>query len=195
MKKYFIKDGYIIRENNDFFDDTPNKDEYQDEVYKYVKNKLVEYNYNSVIDVGCGSAFKLIKYFNNNKTIGIDLEPTVSFLRNKYNDKEWTIDFKPLKGYDIIIAGDIIEHMIDPDELLDLINDSEPKLIFISTPNRDLLPRPGSIIGPPNNKSHVREWNFEEFNDYISSRFSVIEHFISKGATQVILAKINNNNK
>jgi hypothetical protein len=45
--------------------------------------------------------------------------------------------------------------------------------------------------GPPGNGSHVREWTFQEFNDFVSQWFKVEEHLITnKGqATQTIIIK------
>jgi len=62
------------------------------------------------------------------------------------------------------------------------------KYILFSTVERNLL-RVGTHNGPPMNPTHVREWNFAEFDAYISSRFEVLEHFISNSAqaTQCLL--------
>ena len=93
---------------------------------------------------------------------------------------------------DIIIASDVIEHIADPDELLDLIEKSEPKLIVLSTPDRNLLQK--GHDGPPRNTAHFREWSFDEFRQYIESRFNIIEHFVTneKQGTQTIVCDIKN---
>jgi len=192
MKNFFIYPTYKIRSSNQYFDDTPNQDQWQKEVYMYAKKIFVNNKFSKVIDVGCGSAYKLLKYFANDKTLGIDLSPTVNWLRTHYPNKEWTDQFEPILNYDLIIASDIIEHMPDPDMLLDLVQSCRTKLIIFSTPDRDLL---NNDQGPPNNPSHVREWNMLEFNNYIGSRFHILDHFISnrEQGTQVILAKNNTN--
>jgi hypothetical protein len=73
---------------------------------------------------------------------------------------------------------------------LDLIEQSAPKLIVLSTPDRDLLER--TPDGPPKNRAHVREWTMPEFYNYIDSRFEVLEHFVSnrKQSTQTMLARL-----
>ena len=42
----------------------------------------------TVIDIGCGSGWKLVNYLSKEfETIGIETEPAISFLREKYPDK------------------------------------------------------------------------------------------------------------
>lgn len=189
MINYGIKKDYVSRLHNLYFDDTLNKDEWQSEVYNYAKTKFDANHFNTVLDIGCGSAYKLIKHFDNNDTLGIDLPQTVAWLKARYPNKKWTDKFEPIQNYDMIIASDVIEHLIDPDTLLDFIVGCNSKLIIFSTPNRELLNNPN---GPPNNPTHVREWTMTEFRNYITSRFNILEHFMSNisQATQVILATV-----
>ena len=42
----------------------------------------------TVIDVGCGSGWKLVNYLSKEfKTIGVETEPALSFLRKTYPDQ------------------------------------------------------------------------------------------------------------
>ena len=42
----------------------------------------------TVIDIGCGSGWKLVNYLSREfQTIGIETEPAISFLRDKYPDQ------------------------------------------------------------------------------------------------------------
>jgi 2-polyprenyl-3-methyl-5-hydroxy-6-metoxy-1,4-benzoquinol methylase len=189
MKNYHIKQDYVSRSSIEFYDDSNNTDNWQDEVYQYAKQLFDKHNFYNVLDIGAGSGYKLNKYFSNNETLGIDLPNTVDFLKSKYPEKKWSSEFKAHTGYDLIISSDVVEHLLDPDELMNIIKLSSPKLIVLSTPDRNLIAEEYQS-GPPKNKSHVREWNFEEFKNYISDHFSVIDHFISnhEQKTQVILA-------
>ena len=191
MKNYFIKENYTHRLNNSFFDDTPFKDEWQKEVYTYARQIADTHNLTSVLDIGTGSGYKLMSNFKDFDTLGMDLEPTVKWLKETYNDREWTDSFEPVLGYDLIIASDVIEHIPDPDILLDLIQKCAPKVIVFSTPDRSLSTLL-HLDGPPYNKSHVREWTMPEFRNYIESRFNVLDHFISNKEqhTQVVLATL-----
>ena len=40
MKTYFIKEGYKVRLENMFYNDTNMKDEWQKEVYEYARQKF-----------------------------------------------------------------------------------------------------------------------------------------------------------
>ena len=190
MKTYCIKEGYQHRLDNRYFDDTENTDKWQREVYTFARDTAVKNNFTKVVDIGTGSAYKLLDNFQDFDTVGIDVPKTVAWLRETYPDRKWIDQFDPVPGYDLIIASDVIEHIPDPDLLLDLIEQSAPKLIVLSTPDRDLLGR--TPDGPPKNRAHVREWTQPEFYNYISSRFEVIEHFVSnqKQSTQTMLARL-----
>ena len=89
----------MINPNNNHFDDTGLTGEWQKEVYMLARDllrkmsKLPESNGRNltVIDVGCGSGWKLVHYLSKEfKTIGIETEPALSFLRKTYPDQVHT---------------------------------------------------------------------------------------------------------
>jgi SAM-dependent methyltransferase len=184
---YFIKQGYEIRPENVFFDDTPLTDEYQDEVYQYARLIADRDQLRSICDIGCGSGFKLLKYFSERETLGMDLPPTVAWLKAAHPDRRWCdalIEYDTISGYDLAIASDMIEHLVNPDTLLDFIERSQFKRAIISTPERDKLAKGRN--GPPHNCHHIREWNSAEFVSYIGSRFKIEQHQVSKAGTQFV---------
>lgn len=189
-KTYCIKQDYVHRENNSYFDDTPFKDQWQKEVYEFARAVADQHQFKTVLDIGTGSGFKLLKNFQDFDTLGIDVTQTVTWLKETYPDRNWNDQFVPVADFELVISSDVIEHIPDPDTLLDLIEQCGPKLIVLSTPDRDLFKLGHN--GPPVNRAHVREWTMPEFNQYISSRFEVLDHFVSnkEQATQVILAKL-----
>jgi len=191
---YCIKQTYNPRTNLKYFDDTTNTDRYQDKIYAYGRKIFANNNYNNVLDIGCGSGFKLIKYFHEFDTTGIDVPQTVKFLDKKYPDKKWTsIDIENdniniSEQYDLVLAIDIIEHLSDPDVLLNFINRLSFNTCIISTPERDIV-RGINDNGPPINVCHVREWNKEEFNNYISTMFNVVDRLIVNKHEQFVVCK------
>jgi hypothetical protein len=193
-RNFFIHDGYAHRRETTYFDDTANADRWQREVYRFAREIFDEHRLETVCDIGCGSGHKLVKYFGDRNGIGFDVAETCNWLRNKYPKLKWLVlDLKavPPIRVDLVIAADIVEHLLEPDELLSYIAALGPKYVVLSTPDRNLL-RMGTHDGPPRNTAHIREWSFAEFEAYIASRFQIVEHFISNSAqaTQCILCTL-----
>ena len=99
--QYFLPKSYIINFNNTHFDDTSFKGQYQKEVYMLARGllrKLGEHSRTKLtaIDVGCGSGWKLVNYLSGEfRTVGIETEPALSFLRKTYPDQV-TFPFRTL---------------------------------------------------------------------------------------------------
>jgi 2-polyprenyl-3-methyl-5-hydroxy-6-metoxy-1,4-benzoquinol methylase len=186
---YKIKENYNHREIAKNFDDLENTDDWQKEVYEKSLEISIKFNYKKIVDVGTGSAYKLIKYFNNYETIGYDIPRTVVKLKKIYPNKIWKDDFIPV-NCDLLIASDVIEHLKDPTDLINFIKKSSPKKIVLSTPDRELIDT--NQNGPPKNRSHYREWKFQEFKEYIGDYFLIEDHYISNKVqgTQIIIASL-----
>jgi len=184
-QNYFIKDNYITRSDYLPDDETKSTDQNQDEVYAAANRIAQKHAVKVVADIGCGSGYKLLKYFSKYHTIGIEIEPNYSYLTAKYPDRTWVFgDFSVvpnLPKIDILICADVIEHVVDPDDLLNWINEFDFEYLVISTPDRDLLPKiQGStqcLTGPPKNPHHLREWNVLELKKYLSQYFEIVDQF------------------
>lgn len=172
------------------------KDLFQKEVYKYAESLAKENNFKKIIDVGCGSGYKLIKNFASNYDfIGMDIRETYNYLIETYPEYDWLdgekADFSKLEA-DLVICADVIEHVKDPNELLSKIKSiSGVKIIVLSTPDR-LLARGWYDYGPPKNYTHIREWNGKEFAKYIKSQnLEVVSHQIThyRNSTQMLVCK------
>jgi glycosyltransferase involved in cell wall biosynthesis/SAM-dependent methyltransferase len=192
--RYCIARGYRHRTTETYFDDTNLRDDWQKEVYEYAADHLKPLDVKTVYDVGCGSGFKLVKHFDDCRTIGFDLEPTVSVLRSRYPGRDWRVcDFRSdgLTKADLVICADVIEHVLDPEPLMHFIGRLAARYIVFSTPDRDLMYPSGSAyrLGPPLNRTHVREWNSPEFEKFVSRYFRVQKHWITNRsqATQTIV--------
>lgn len=175
--QFGIRAGYRHRYNNEFFDDTLMTEHWQKEVYDEVAGYAARIGARTVMDVGCGSAFKLLKHFHHLHTIGLDLEPTLSFLRSSYPDRTWLAsDFADAHppAADVVICSDVIEHIPDPDALMGFLQRIPARRWFISTPERRLV-YGWDHSGPPLNHCHCREWTLQEFSEYASRWFSVVE--------------------
>ena len=188
-----IKKGYHHAVSAEAFDDTPNKDEWQQEVYELANQLGLLQRYSSVIDVGCGSGYKLVHTLGNYATTGIELQPAWEWLRQQYPDREWllfdTINPQELRA-DMVVCSDVIEHMENPDDLLDFLSEISFQRLIISTPERDGMAGK-TDFGPPENTSHYREWNATEFKKYLERWFIAEEQriFNSKSVTQVVICQ------
>jgi SAM-dependent methyltransferase len=191
--QYAIKAGYIHRNKSVYFDDRNLKDEYQNEVYELARLYAERNRCRQILDIGCGSAYKLLKYFSDYETTGVDVEETYNFLKKKYPDRIWIKagdNKSQFQHTDIIICSDVIEHVSNPDELIQFIKGIRFKLLFLSTPERDMI-RGRVDYGPPENKAHMREWNSSELHKYLSRYFEIISQQITniEQATQLIICR------
>lgn len=180
---YCINPDYCIRTDPVAHDDRHLRDEWQDEVYA----AAAEYKPRSVLDLGCGSAFKLFKHFTC-PFVGVELPSMLGWLRAVHRKHEWREFADGPQRADIVICADVIEHVADPDEILAFIEGCQPRRVFMSTPIRSEHDN-----GPPENKSHVREWTMQEFRAYLGSRgWNVHEHYLSnaKNRTQLAVCEV-----
>lgn len=181
--KFYIKKGYISREETCYFLDTDqpnNREIWQPQIYKIAEYIAKQLNKKYIIDIGCGNAKKLVDLYPNFDIIGIDFGENLKTCKEKYSFGTWIEHDletnQPLNipentlNSSVIICADVIEHLINPGYLLwklKLLLD-QSSLCIISTPERD-LERGYNDLGPPLNLHHVREWNMQEFISLIKS--------------------------
>lgn len=193
MNNYFIKNGYRCNLTNSgnaipYLDDSHTASLYQVKVYVFAKRLIKKYKLKNVLDIGCGFGVKLNKIIFPvcDNIVGIDTEHAIDFCKQEYNFGRWFEDdiensiLKLNEKFDLVISSDVIEHLVDPDNLLYYIRKySHNKThIIISSPERDLVNGKNSY-GPPLNRTHVREWNKTEFCNYIRRRnLTIIKHFL-----------------
>jgi len=195
---FHLGQGYKRRVTIDGnFDDTHNTDGWQREVYDYALGVALESKAKRICDFGCGSGFKLMSRFSEFETVGIDMPETVEFLRETYPDRTWleTIEIGPamFDDFDLVIAADVIEHLLEPDQLLDALARSNVRNIILSTPARELLITQEGVrpLGPPRNQHHYLEWTSDEFRNFVSQYLDVALQRISnqEQASQLVHAR------
>lgn len=197
-KKLFeIKKGYLHRLEITPFNDMNNEDEWQKEVYEYALMIFKKKNFQTVLDIGCGSAFKLLKYFGEFKTHGVEVNPFLNILKGKFPKKSWySWNDKWLNEYDLLICSDVIEHVENPEVFIKNLNSKTIARYYVfSTPARTLLRGPLDF-GPPRNPSHYREWSQAEFKRFLSKYYKIEESLVSnkEQGTQVVLCSKYNSN-
>lgn len=163
---------------------------FQYAVYLYVEELARSIGARNLVDVGCGVGTKLqLLHIRLPKLAicGIDQKNAIEYCRKHYDFGEWIVDdfenpeeMSWPRQPDILVCADVIEHVADPDRLLDYIRSiaGSNTRIVISTPERELM-RGADCISCPH-PQHVREWTSAEFQAYVKSRgFKVINSFLA----------------
>lgn len=65
------------------------EDKWQREVYLRTHVMMKKNGWSRVVDIGCGSAYKLINYLGDFDTIGIELPLNVEELKKRHPDRRW----------------------------------------------------------------------------------------------------------
>jgi len=167
--------------SNDFGHPTGEFAQY--EAYIFARSIADKYELKTIVDVGCGMAENLVKYFKGLDTTGVEVEPCYSKLVSNFPDNKWVLSGKPndtfehhenIVGSDLVISMDVIEHVKDPDKFIDYLISLDASYYIVSTPCRNWDDY--SPLGPPSNSCHFREWSYQELHRYIESHFDIIEH-------------------
>lgn len=115
---------------------------------RYEMLKFVPQNASRILDVGCGAGYfgKEIKAFSthqNTEVWGVDINENAKSVAEKNIDKlligdiETIVDELPENYFDAIFFNDVLEHLVNPDMILDLMKSKLSKngVIISSIPN------------------------------------------------------------
>ena len=142
-------------------------------VYRWAAEVARTPEVRTVLDVGCGSARKLVDLVAPHAhVVGCDQASGIRRARREAPDLalvEGDLDdpatWERALGHrpDLVICADVIEHLADPARLLDRLRDlcGPTGLLLLSTPDRSRLDG-APQGGPPRNPRHVREWTAAE---------------------------------
>lgn len=194
--RYFIKQGYFENELANTRDENSDgtywnrrrrraSQYYQWPVYAYASALIRTRHVRRCIDVGCGVGTKLHQLKQSHLRVqfaGIDQASAIEHCRRMFGPDGWYVDdlenpdpaLSHLTG-DLVICADVIEHVENPDRVLDYLNTrlAPGGVILLSTPERDALR--GTNCNTCPNAHHVREWNAAELAAYLSHRGYTIE--------------------
>lgn len=213
--EYIIPENYNIRVNNvdlgEHFAHDRFKDYFPHQFNHYLTvNEFVKLNnLKTCLDLGGGSVSKCIFGLTNaNKILYSELPEVISTQLNiikKLNINYYEVseknNFTPdiQEDIDIITCMDVIEHILDPNQLMRTILLLKPNYCAISTPNRRYYNSPewrawygnNAEIGPPGNDQHVREWKEFELIRYLNRFMDIIYvHEGNDDSTTLIIGKL-----
>jgi 2-polyprenyl-3-methyl-5-hydroxy-6-metoxy-1,4-benzoquinol methylase len=181
-RSFYIREDYTARLTPSYCDDTFVDRIYQPDVYTRAVQIMQETGATTLIDVGCGQGHKLVDL--TCKVIGVDIGVNLKVCRAHMPQHEWIecdletafpkLPWQTLKK-SVIVCADVIEHLIDPTQLLKGLAKASKyaQRIILSTPDR-LVVYGHDHSGPPYNPGHVREWTQEEFVRLLEQYFTVL---------------------
>jgi SAM-dependent methyltransferase len=157
---------------------------WQEPVYRYASRRFGPTT-RTVLDVGCGTGHKLVRYFSGRAehVVGLDQGSAIERARRNFPGGTWIEgDFGADASWaqaaeaapDLVICADVIEHLADPIDLLDRLRVFGRGPIVLSTPDRSRLDG-ACPLGPPLNPRHVREWTMGELQALVRSQGFEVE--------------------
>ncbi|MHC4140593.1 MAG: class I SAM-dependent methyltransferase [Planctomycetota bacterium] len=199
MKTYSIKEGYEHRTANvtvetepgDYFTPTRIKNGRYLQVHPYLEaaRLMRREGLGSVLDVGCGTGCKLVAHLEPvaRTSVGLDQQTVIDLVQKLHPESKSSFVVADLERpaetdlgtFDLIVSIDVVEHLLDPDLLLDFIRAHchDGSWVALSTPERDVRRGPDNMKSP--RKEHVREWNQGELRQYLESRgFEVVRQVL-----------------
>lgn len=194
-RHYRIRDDFIPRsiantrsENNpDYWD---KKSVNLSGLYSYSAYKIASRIINEnpsikkVIDLGCGPGMKLSSLINplGVNITGVDQPRPIALCRELHHFGHFFVDdfeagspSQEIKGkYDLVMSVGVIEHLMDPDKILDYIRkiSHADTIVLLATCDRDIIQSKESIES--SNIEHVWEWTIREFSSYLASQGLII---------------------
>ena len=180
-RRFCIKPGYVHRAAPEYFVDlTEERDRvvWQPEVYPQAADIARRLGSRRIVDIGAGTAGKLVRLHPEFEIVGIDFGPNLELCRERYPFGTWRehdleseepLPLSPAElAGSILICADVIEHLVHPDRLLTKLRDAlrHADALLLSTPERDRT-RGADHLGPPPHVCHVREWSLEELGELL----------------------------
>lgn len=160
---------------------------YQNQVYRRAAAAARRMRARTILDLGCGVATKLNRFFPAPLEIhGVDGPEAIAVCRRIHRRGIYHIDdFDQPNGSvqaalptpDVIVSADVIEHLLQPDHLLAYIRSvaAPHTIIVLSTPERVALA--GRAARAPANSEHICEWTAAELRGYVTrAGLEVLEH-------------------
>jgi SAM-dependent methyltransferase len=146
----------------------------------FIQTKL-DFGNKSILDLGCGTGYAThyLESAGPTEMIGVDSSPaSIEFARKNYPKHTFicqdVYDFDLQREFDIVMTFEVIEHVNDPQKLLNVAvkHLSGAGTLVLSTPNRLFfsLGRAKSIL----NKTHIHEFIDDELLTLLGKYFDSV---------------------
>ena len=137
-----------------------------------------------ICDLWPGSGDKLMSRFEAFETVGIDEATHLASAREAFPGAMWVeagiIEPQLFAGFDLVICANVLEHLAEPDVLMDALARSDVESVVFSTPERNaLLQADGRSFGPPQAANRYFEWTSAEFARFVDTYFDVVGQHVS----------------
>jgi SAM-dependent methyltransferase len=183
---YFLPEGYQSRLDPEYFVDEGYDGVWQPDVYPEAAALARRLGARCIVDVGCGTAQKLVALHPEFEIVGIDYGSNIAACRARYDVGTWLeidLDRADSLGIEdfsdsLLVCADVIEHLVHPERLLRLLSDALDRgasAVVLSTPDREQSNGEPSL-GPPKNPAHAREWTSREL-ERLFATFGLVGHF------------------
>lgn len=192
---FCIKDSYVENPGPVYFLDDPTATRgivFQPDVYTFAEWAAQLAGVTTIYDIGCGWGDKLAALHQRRPDwtlVGVDYGANIAHCEDTYDFGAWLEHdlekyFRLFGAGSVVICSDVIEHLVDPTNLLRSLKDSEANSIVLSTPERDLH-HGYDHMGPSSNICHVREWNGVELRALLESHGFTVNHVgLTRGSDQ-----------
>jgi len=159
---------------------------------------------NKVADIGCGEGFVLNQLALNHigtEYIGLDNSREALKAAKKIHS-----NFKYMKGniyklpfkagkFDLVICGEVLEHLVDPEAALRELNRISRKYVLISVPLEPWFQLMNFIRGKyiytfGNHPEHINWWGIHSLERLVNKRLKILSHTISL-PWQTVLCTVN----
>jgi SAM-dependent methyltransferase len=138
-----------------------------------------------VLDVGCGVGYgSQILRGAGAEYLGIDVDPAaIAHAKARYDGEFRLYDgvVLPEERFDLVTCFQVIEHVAEPDGLLEQIARRGVEAVF-TTPNRGVRLRPGE---QPWNRYHVREYSRNDLRELLARHFPKVSVSFVRGPKEI----------
>jgi hypothetical protein len=118
-RQYFLPRGYTSRTTPEYFVDENLNAVWQPDVYPEAAALARRLGAETIVDVGCGTAGKLVALHPEFQVVGIDYGTNIQLCRARYDFGRWIeadFDRDPTLGYDdlsgaVLVCADVIERV------------------------------------------------------------------------------------